>query len=83
VSEGLSRRLGREFLDVWEVGEETGTLDEAARRLAIAVGQTAEGRFRALAVWVPRILYFLIMLRIAVQVLRMGSAITRTYMPIP
>ena len=83
VSEGLSRRLGREFLDVWEVGEETGTLDEAARRLAVAAGQTAEGRFRALAVWVPRILYFLIMLRIAVQVLRMGSAITRIYMPTP
>jgi type IV pilus assembly protein PilC len=83
VSEGLSRRLGREFLDVWEVGEETGTLDEAARRLAVMTGQSAEGRFRALVVWVPRIVYFLVMLRIAMEVLRMGYVITRTTLLTP
>lgn len=75
VSEGLSRRLGREFLDIWEVGEETGTLDEAARRLAVMTGETAERRFRALATWVPRILYFVIMLRIALAALHNASAL--------
>ena len=81
VSEGLSRRLGRAFLDVWEVGEETGTLDEAAQRLAVMAGETAERRFRALATWTPRIVYLLILLRIAVQVLHNATTIVKTIVP--
>lgn len=81
VSEGLSRRLGRAFLDVWEVGEETGTLDQAAQRLAAMTGETAERSFRALAAWTPRIVYLIIMLRIAAQVLHNATAVVRTIAP--
>ena len=34
VSDGFSPELPKDFLDTWRIGEESGTLDEAAGRLA-------------------------------------------------
>lgn len=59
MSAGFSRtRLPAEFIAVWEVGEETGDLDDSAARLGRIYGENAERGFEAVAVWIPRLVYF-------------------------
>lgn len=61
MSTGFSRRLlPADFIAVWEVGEETGNLDESALRLGGIYAENAERGFEAVAVWVPRLVYFII-----------------------
>jgi type II secretory pathway component PulF len=63
MSTGFSRRrLPADFIAVWEVGEETGDLDESALRLGRIYGENAERGFQSTAAWVPRIVYFIVML---------------------
>ncbi len=57
MSEGFSRRLPGEFLELWKVGEETGDLDVCASRLGKLFGQYAERRFETVAAWTPRLVY--------------------------
>lgn len=61
MSTGFSRRrLPAEFIAVWEVGEETGSLDESALRLGRIYADNAERGFQAVSVWVPRLVYFIV-----------------------
>jgi len=57
MSTGFSRSLPSEFICVWEVGEESGELDESARRLGDMHADNAEMRFTLIAQWTPRIIY--------------------------
>ena len=57
MSTGFSRSLPSEFICVWEVGEESGELDESARRLGDMHADNAEMRFTLVAQWTPRIIY--------------------------
>ena len=57
MSAGFSRSLPSEFICVWEVGEESGELDESARRLGNSHADNAEMRFTLIAQWAPRIIY--------------------------
>ncbi len=68
VSAGLPRSLPPEFVQAWEVGEESGSLEEVALRLANLTGERAEMTLADLARIVPRILYILIVVFVAVQV---------------
>ncbi len=70
ASEGFSPHLPREIRAAWEVGEQSGKLDEVTRRLAATAGESALLRFSTLATWLPRIVYFLVALRLAVAVLQ-------------
>jgi type II secretory pathway component PulF len=49
--------LPAEFIAVWQVGEETGDLDESAARLGKLYGENADRRFQAVAAWTPRLIY--------------------------
>ncbi len=60
LSDGFSRELPREFRDAWQVGEESGMLDEAASRLADNAADAARRRLTHLCIWLPRIVYFLV-----------------------
>ena len=57
MAAGFSRSLPSEFICVWEVGEESGELDESARRLGDMHADNAEMRFTLIAQWTPRIIY--------------------------
>jgi type II secretory pathway component PulF len=57
MAAGFSRSLPIEFICVWEVGEESGELDESARRLGNMHADNAEMRFSLIAEWIPRIIY--------------------------
>ena len=60
ISDGFSRKLPGEFLDIWRVGEETGKLDDMTRKLAEINGENADFLFTEFASWLPRVVYFLI-----------------------
>ncbi len=61
ISTGFSsRRLPEEFIAVWQVGEETGDLDESTERLGRIYAENAQRRFQALAVWTPRMVYAIV-----------------------
>ena len=60
MASGFSRSLPGEFICVWEVGEESGELDESARRLGKMHSDNAEMRFALIAEWVPRIVYAIV-----------------------
>jgi len=63
MSAGFNRRrLPADFIAVWEVGEETGDLDESSLRLGRIYGENAERGFEAVAAWTPRIVYFIVMI---------------------
>jgi type II secretory pathway component PulF len=57
MSEGFSRMLPGEFFGIWQVGEESGDLDDSAKRLADMHAYNAEVRFNAIAQWTPRLVY--------------------------
>jgi type IV pilus assembly protein PilC len=56
---GLSRGLPVELVEMWKIGEETGTLDEVTRRLAQQNAEAAEFWFAEFVRWLPRFVYFL------------------------
>ncbi len=57
MSSGFARSVPGEFLGIWQVGEESGNLDDSAWRLGDNHAFNAEMKFTAIAQWVPRIVY--------------------------
>jgi type II secretory pathway component PulF len=79
VSAGFSPLLGADFINPWLVGEETGRLDDVTGRLADQYEDRAQYAFEEMAKWLPRIVYFIIMLILAFAVLA-GWGALRTKM---
>ncbi|MFC1783524.1 hypothetical protein ACFL02_08055 [Planctomycetota bacterium] len=52
------------------MGEETGQLDEMTRRLADSTAETSERTLKEFSVWFPRIVYFLVLFKMATMVLQ-------------
>jgi len=75
VCEGFSKKLPMDFVERWRIGEETGQLDNCVKRLADNSSETAEWLFVEFARWLVRLIYFLIVALLAIQVLMMGAAI--------
>lgn len=81
ISEGFSDSLPAEFIALWEIGEETGDLDEVAERLAKMTGETAQLYLTELAKWLPRIIYFIVMLIMAYLILKTAAGIFGSALP--
>jgi len=77
VSAGFSTRLPVEFINLWQVGEETGKLEDAAKRLADNIRGSADFMFGEFAAWLPRMIYFLVCLIIAYFIFRNLALIGR------
>ena len=60
MSAGFSRSLPAEFIGLWQMGEESGDLDDAARRLGQMHSYNAEFKFHLIAQWLPRIFYAIV-----------------------
>ena len=67
--QGFSRRLPIEYLNLWQIGEETGELDKTVDKIAEIAGDKAELLLTEFAKWLPRIFYFLICLWMAGKIL--------------
>ncbi len=61
-SEGLSKRLPLMFREQWVVGEESGQLDIITLRLADSNQENGERKLNNFAAWLPRIIYFAILI---------------------
>jgi len=62
MGQALPKRLPVELVEMWKVGEETGTLDEVTRRLAEQHVEAAEFWLAEFVRWFPRFVYGLICL---------------------
>lgn len=57
---GFSPSLPSEFVNLWQVGEESGELDDSAWRLGDFYAEKAESRFVAISQWAPRVVYAIV-----------------------
>jgi len=62
ICEGFSKHLPREVVEMWKIGEESGTLDNVTKRLAENNAEAAESLLNEFARWFPRFVYFLVCL---------------------
>jgi type II secretory pathway component PulF len=60
MSEGFSKELPIELVEMWKIGEETGQLDDVTKRLANNYSEQADFCLAQFAYWFPRIIYLLI-----------------------
>ena len=56
------------FANLYHTGEISGTLDDTLQRLRQYYSDEATRRIQALAIWVPRLIYFAIVIVIAMHV---------------
>lgn len=75
LSDGFSRELPREFRDAWQVGEESGELDNVTERLANMTAQSSELMFSVAMQWFPRIIYALVSIWIIKQIFTIWTSI--------
>ena len=79
MSTGFSRALPGEFIALWQIGEESGELDQSSWRLGDMHAQNAEFKFGHIAEWVPKLIYFAILGMMVLGVLYALSAIGSSY----
>jgi type IV pilus assembly protein PilC len=70
MSEGFGRGLPPDFLELWAVGEESGDLDKTSAKLAQIYQDKAQFRFELIAQWMPKVVYFAVVLLMAYQIIR-------------
>ena len=75
VCEGFSRKLPADFLQLWQIGEETGELDKTVQRLADNTSDSGQWLLVEFCRWLVRIIYFLVCALLAIAVLTMGLAV--------
>jgi type II secretory pathway component PulF len=79
ASEGLSRSLATEYRDLWQIGEESGRLDRTIDKIAEISADRADLWLTEFARWLPRLVYFAIMILMVMQILRMAGSIGSAY----
>ncbi len=75
ICAGFSRRLPPDLLSMWQVGEDTGKLDEAIEPIADEFAEVSELLFKELARWMPRLVYFGICIIMGYQIIMGWRAI--------
>lgn len=70
MSQGFSRALPPDFLELWAVGEESGDLDKTSEKLAEIYLDKAQFRFNLIAIWTPRVVYYALLFAMAYLVIR-------------
>lgn len=75
MSQGFNRNLDTEFLELWNIGEESGNLDKSSEKLGQIYIEKAKFRFELIANWAPKLLYFVIMGVMAYMIIKLFSQI--------
>lgn len=70
IWEGFSHKLPLEFLQLWQIGEETGELDATVARLAVNTAETGQMLFVEFCRWLPRVIYFAILISVALLIIK-------------
>lgn len=69
-----SGALPSDVIALWRNGEQTGGLDATFTRLANRFAESYQSRLQVVAAWLPRIVYFAVMIDLVLQIMRLGSA---------
>ncbi len=77
--QGFSKKLPAEFTSLWEIGEESGKLEDSTRRLADMNEDKAFFLFEQLAVWIPRLAYIYICGMMVIGIMKGLAAIQSNY----
>jgi type IV pilus assembly protein PilC len=75
MGQGLSSKLPAELVEMWKIGEETGTLDDVTKRLAKQNTEAAEFWFAEFTRWFPRFVYGLVAVFMIISVFKGYSRI--------
>jgi type IV pilus assembly protein PilC len=79
VYDGFSPKLPIDFLNLWQIGEETGELDNCIQKLADNSGESAQFLFTQFGQWLTRLIYWLICIVFVIQIFRGAVAIGMSY----
>jgi len=79
MSEGFSKKLPFDVVEIWKTGEETGRLDDMSKRLADNYSEQAELWFAEFSRWFPRFVYFLICIMLIFMILQLAGNIRANY----
>ena len=79
MSEGFSKKLPLDLVEMWKTGEETGTLDDVSKRLADNYSEQAEFWFAEFTRWFPRFVYLLICLVLIYMIFNLAGNILKMY----
>jgi len=76
TSEGfVAEQLPCEFMDLWRVGEESGSMDKVTAKLADITADRAEFWFETFANWFPKLIYACVCIMMAIKVFQGYSKI--------
>ena len=79
MSDGFSKKLPFDVVEMWKTGEETGRLDDISKRLADNYSEQAELWFAEFSRWFPRFVYFLICIMLIFMILQLAGNIRASY----
>jgi type II secretory pathway component PulF len=79
MSEGFSKKLPLDLVEMWKTGEETGRLDDVSKRLADNYSEQAEFWFAEFSRWFPRFVYFLISIMLIYMIFQLAGSIWGSY----
>jgi type IV pilus assembly protein PilC len=79
MSEGFSKELPLDLVEMWKTGEETGMLDDVTKRLADNYSEQAEFWFTQFTYWFPRFVYLLICIMMIYMILNLAGGIWGSY----
>ena len=79
MSEGFSKKLPFDVVEMWKTGEETGRLDDISKRLADNYSEQAELWFAEFSRWFPRFVYFLICIMMIFMIFKLAGNIMAMY----
>jgi len=70
ISEGFSKELPEDFSNLWQVGEESGSLDKVSLKLAETHGYVAERYLTEFGRWFPRLVYILVCIYLIIKIVQ-------------
>ena len=71
ASEGfIAEQLPTEFMDLWRVGEESGSMDKVTSKLADIAADRAEFWFETFANWLPKVIYWCVCIMIIIMIFK-------------
>jgi type II secretory pathway component PulF len=79
MHKGFSRSVPMEIRNLWEIGEESGELDKTSRKLADMYLESSQRWFSEFTSWLPKLVYFGILIYLAIIVLRNAALVLGSY----
>jgi type II secretory pathway component PulF len=79
MSDGFSKKLPLDLVEMWKTGEETGRLDDMSKRLADNYSEQAEFWFAEFTRWFPRFIYFLICIMLIYMIFQLAGGVWGSY----